>query len=120
MKKILLLGVLAAGCSLSSVAQSKINNVGRVEIDRFVEQKAQLAKRSRAAAEAFQPAANVFVTLTDGYAYTDLEAAGFTVLDHTGDMAIVNVKLADVDSLAALEAVKSVDLPNDAAQHPHV
>lgn len=115
MKKILLLGVLAAGCSLSSVAQSKINNVGRVEIDRFVEQKAQLAKRSRAAAEAFQPAANVFVTLTDGYAYTDLEAAGFTVLDHTGDMAIVNVKLADVDSLAALEAVKSVDFPHDAA-----
>lgn len=35
MKKLLLCGALAAGCCLTPTAQSKINNVGRLQLEKF-------------------------------------------------------------------------------------
>ena len=59
MKKLLLCGALAAGCCLTPTAQSKINNVGRLQLEKFTEQRAELAKQSAARAAAFAPQATV-------------------------------------------------------------
>jgi subtilisin family serine protease len=109
MKKLLLCGVLAAGCCLVSPAQSKINNVGRVQLNIFAEQRAELAKTSPARAAAYDPSVTVIATVKPGVSAADLEDAGFTVLSSADDMHIVKLPYSKVEALAASDDVKYVD-----------
>lgn len=109
MKKLLLCGALAAGCCLASTAQSKINNVGRIQLAKFTEQRAELAKKSPARAAAYAPQVSVIVTLADGASVADIEAAGYNVLDSTADMVIVTIPMDEVEELAADNNVKYID-----------
>jgi hypothetical protein len=109
MKKLLLCGVLAAGCCLTSPAQSKINNVGRVELSQFKLQKEELAKSSPARAAAYNPSVSVFVVVKPGVTAADLEDAGYNVLNSADDIHIVNLPMSQVEELAALDIVKYLD-----------
>jgi hypothetical protein len=109
MKKLLLCGALAAGCCLISPAQSKINNVGRVQLTQFIEQRAELAKTSPARAAAYDPKATVYATVKPGVSASDLEAAGFNVLCTSDNIFIVSLPYSQVENLAALDMVKYVD-----------
>ncbi len=115
MKKLLLCGALAAGCCLTPTAQSKINNVGRLQLEKFTEQRAELAKQSAARAAAFAPQATVIVTLQAGASAADLEQAGYTVIDNAADMAIVSLPMDMVETLAADSNVKYIDFGHQAA-----
>ena len=115
MKKILLCGALAAGCCMVSTAQSKINNVGRLQLEKFTEQRAELAKQSASRAAAYAPNVSVIVTLSDGATAADLSNAGYNVINSVEDMAIVSLPISSVDSLAALACVKYIDFGNEAS-----
>lgn len=108
MKKILLCGAVAVGCCLASVAQSKINNVGRLRLMEFAEMKADMARKAPGVAvEA--PKASVIVRMNPGASVADLEAEGYKVLDSVDDMAIVEIGLDAVDGLAAHDMVRGID-----------
>lgn len=115
MKKILLCGALAAGCCMVSTAQSKINNVGRLQLEKFTEQRAELAKQSAVRAAAYAPQVTVIVTLQAGATISDLEDAGYNVIDSAADMAIVSLGMDNVEALAADPNVKYVDFGHQAA-----
>lgn len=100
---------------MASTAQSKINNVGRLQLEKFTEQRAELAKQSAARAAAYAPVASVIVTLQQGADAADLEAAGYEVLDKTADMAIVSIPMDKVEELAANDNVKYIDFGHQAA-----
>lgn len=116
MKKFLLCGVLVAGGCLVSGAQTKINNVGRVQLDQYSAMKAELSQIAPARAAALDgQAVTVFVTLNAGATAADLEACGVEVLDTTADMAIVKLPIGQVEELAAQPFVKLVDFGREAA-----
>lgn len=115
MKKLLLCGALAAGCCLASTAQDKINNAGRLQLMKFTEQRAELAKKSPAKAAAYTPNVSVIVTLSKGATASDLSNAGFEVLHAADDMAIVTLPISATESLAALQAVDHIDFGHTAS-----
>lgn len=118
MKKILLCGILAAGCCLYSGAQSKINNVGRLRIDQFHQLQAEFSNQAPARAAALgQQTVTVFVTLNDGSTYADLEAWGAEVVDHSADIAIASLPMNLVEELAAQDFVKFIDFGYEAAPY---
>ena len=109
MKKFLLCGALAAGCCLASTAQSKINNVGRLQLMNYAEEQARAINSSASRAAAVIPTATVFVTLSAGSSAADIEAAGYDVIDTAADMAIVALPIDKVEELAANDFVKYID-----------
>lgn len=110
MNRILLCGILAAGCCLSSGAQSKINNAGLLRINQFNQLKAELAEKAPARAAAFNnQTVSLFVTLNEGATSSDLEEWGAQVIDVAGDIAIATLPMERVEELAAQEFVKLVD-----------
>lgn len=116
MKKLLLCGCLVAGGCLVSVAQSKINNVGRIQLHQYNEMKAELSQTAPARAAALgEQTVNVFVTLNAGYTAADIEAWGVEVLDTTSDMAIVKLPIEKVEELAAQPFVKLIDFGREVA-----
>ncbi|MDE6283477.1 MAG: S8 family peptidase [Muribaculaceae bacterium] len=115
MKKLLLCGVVAAGCCLSSAAQSKINNAGQVQIDQFNRLQQELALASPQRAAALAKNVTVYVTLAPGASIADLEDYGVTVLDTTSDMAIVSLPITEVEALAEEDFVKNIDFGYQAA-----
>lgn len=116
MNKILLCGILAAGCCLSSGAQSKINNAGLLRIDQFHRLQAELAENAPARAAAFNAqTVSVFVTLSEGATASDLENWGATVIDVAGDIVIVSLPLNRVEDLAAQDFVRLIDFGYQAA-----
>lgn len=109
MKKLLLCGALAAGCCLASTAQSKINNVGRLQLMNYAHEQAQANRSGARVAPGATPRATVFVTLSEGASASEIEAAGYEVLDTTADMAIVALPIDKVEQLAANDFVKYID-----------
>lgn len=109
MKKLLLCGALATGCCLTSVAQSKINNAGYLQIDQFNNLRQEMAKTAPQRAAALNKNVTVYVTLADGATTADLEAAGVTILDTTANMAIVSLPITEVEALAQEEFVSYID-----------
>lgn len=115
MKKILLCGALAAGGCLVSMAQSKINNVGNLQIGEFHRIQKEIAKTSPQRAAALNQDVTVYVTLAEGATVADLEAEGVTILDTTADMAIVSLPITQVETLAQKDFVKCIDFGRQAA-----
>lgn len=115
MKKLLLCGALATGCCLTSVAQSKINNAGYLQIDQFNNLRQEMAKTAPQRAAALNKNVTVYVTLVDGATAADLEAYGVTVLDTTANMAIVSLPITEVEALADEAFVDYIDFGYQAA-----
>lgn len=117
MKKLLLCGALATGCCLTSVAQSKINNAGYLQIDQFNTLRQEMAKTAPQRAAALNKDVTVYVTLADGATTADLEAAGVTILDSTANMAIVSLPITEVEALAEEDFVSYIDFGYQAAPY---
>ena len=115
MKKLLLCGVLAAGCCLTSTAQDKVNNVGRLQLMKFTEQRAELAKKSPSRAAAYSPRVTVLATLAPGATVADIANAGYDVLHNAEEMVIVSLPITEVEDLASLGAVESVNFGHTAS-----
>lgn len=115
MKKLLLCGALAAGCCLASAAQSKINNVGLVQLDQFRELQREVAQNSPQRAAAMTMNVTVYVTFAPGCSVADLEGFDVTVLDKTADMAIIALPIEKIEELAEQDFVKSINFGHEAA-----
>jgi len=71
---------------------------------------------ARVAAPA-QTSTLAFVSLAEGASASDLEADGMIVKKVIGNIAIVEVGLADVETMAASKAVRTMQLPRDLKMH---
>ncbi|MDE7411250.1 MAG: S8 family serine peptidase, partial [Paramuribaculum sp.] len=120
-----LIAAFAASLLLSANAQSKLDLQSRIQLEEY-RNGASVVNQSettisdigrlvpKSALPSFAPGVApmklAFVGINDGYTVADLEAAGYEVLSNTGKIAIVNVSMDDVENMADLDAVKTVQL----------
>ncbi len=120
-----LIAVIAASLLLSANAQSKLDLQSRLQLEEYRlnatgadQPEAMVAELGRlvpkSAFSSFAPGVApmkmAFVGINDGYTAADLESAGYEVLSNLGKIAIVNVSMNDVETMAELDAVKAIQL----------
>lgn len=104
MKKIFTLAIVLS-LSAASFGQNKINPAGRHAINRFNASHIT----SRGAADSV-PTVGAIVRMSDGHSAESLSAEGYEVAADLGDIALVNVPMTDIETMAAMSKVRSVSL----------
>ena len=104
-KNLLIFGMLAACCSGTLMAQSKINGLGRLAIESYM---STPKARSVAAPEVL-----ALVTVANPADIDVLKGKGYKVSSVVENMAMVNVAIDRVEELASLPQVESVSFGNE-------
>lgn len=107
-KSLLFCGLLAAACFGNASAQYKINGAGRLMIEEFKSTPRTMSDGSHSA-----PVVSVIVVLEEGIDASALMNAGYTVVSSVGEMAIVSLPLDEVEALAAMDEVFSVEFTGE-------
>lgn len=95
--------------ALGAMAQSKINPVGRFELERYNERVQQRIKTLGAdAANDSVPEVGVIVKMNTGYGADFLRSKGYDVVTDLGDILVVRCKITQVEALAELSEVQGV------------
>lgn len=90
--------------SVSALAQSKINGLGRIQLEKYN----QAAKIQPMSANQSAPEVSVLVSLNDNAEVADIRNAGYTVTEEFNRFAIVTLPISQVENLAELKQVRRV------------
>lgn len=105
MNKTLLAVILSLSVQGSITAQSKISANGQIFLDNY-----RNGRQSTLSTSVDTPQnITVIAMMADGYSASDIEAAGYNVTTDFGPSALVCLPIDEVEQLAALEAVRSID-----------
>lgn len=105
MKKILLI-VAVAAASLAAGAQSKINPLGLIQLEKY--RINRLNSKSPLSDSQTSPTVGVIVSLSDGASAQSLADAGYEVTTDLGDMAVVRLPIDRVEEMAAMSQVRTL------------
>lgn len=119
MKKIYILFTMAlAAASMTAVAQSKISLNGRmfleqlknpVEVEQFGKENPAIQTMNTGEKVIKRQRVGALVRLNSGYTAADVESAGYEVSSNLGKIIVVHVNSDEVENLAELDAVKTID-----------
>lgn len=112
MKKLLFPTILLAGCCMPAVAQLSLTDRALLRHQRVEMRGAVNATSPRKAAPAANPEHRslAMIKIARGYSAADLEAEGVKVNSLRGAIAVVSVATADVERVAALPCVETLEM----------